>query len=97
MSEKAAAVSRARSAVIPRRPTMNDETAALLELRGVIGQQLLTLKDLERFTGRKIATWRRDIRLGRIAIVRIGRQVRVPVEAFEELLRRGYCAARPEA
>jgi len=56
-------------------------------------KQLLTVFEAETLTGRKASTWRRDILLRKIPCVRIGRQVRIPIEAIEQLVREGYCPA----
>jgi len=53
-------------------------------------KQLLSVFEAETLTGRKAATWRKDILLRKIPCVRIGRQVRIPLEAIEELIRKGY-------
>jgi excisionase family DNA binding protein len=52
--------------------------------------RLLTVFEAEAMTGRKAATWRRDIRTRRIAYVRLGRQVRIPLAAIMELIQKGY-------
>lgn len=54
-------------------------------------KQLLTVFEAETLTGRKAATWRKDILRRKIPCVRIGRQVRIPIEAIEQLVRDGYC------
>lgn len=56
-------------------------------------KKLLTGGEAETLTGRKASTWRRDILLRKIPCVRIGRQVRIPIEAIEQLIREGYCPA----
>ena len=53
-------------------------------------EELLTLAEAELLTKRKVATWRKDIRLRRIPSVRLGRQVLIPREAIEELIARGW-------
>ena len=53
-------------------------------------ERLLTLKEAEAMTGRKVATWRKDILCRRIAVVKLGRSVRIPIEAIEDLIREGY-------
>ncbi len=55
--------------------------------------ELLSVQDLERLTGRRAATWRKDILLRRIPTVRIGRLVRVPREALDALIRKGWRSA----
>jgi hypothetical protein len=57
------------------------------------GEQLLTLKAAEIRTGRKVSTWRRDILEKRIAVVRIGRSVRIPESEIERLIREGWSPA----
>jgi hypothetical protein len=53
-------------------------------------RKLLTLKEAEDLTGRKVSTWRRDILLRRIAYVKIGRQVRIPLDVISEMMKVGY-------
>lgn len=58
--------------------------------------RLLTVREAEALTGRKVATWRKDILRRRIPYVKLGRQVRIPIEVIQELIRKGYRAAVPE-
>ena len=51
---------------------------------------LYTVFEAEELTGRKAATWRRDILRRRIPYVKIGRQVRIPSEVIQDLIKRGY-------
>ena len=51
---------------------------------------LYTVFEAEELTGRKAATWRRDILTRRIPYVKIGRQVRIPCEVIQDLIKRGY-------
>jgi excisionase family DNA binding protein len=53
-------------------------------------EELLTLAEAELLTKRKVATWRKDIRLRRIPYVKLGRQVLLPREAIDELIVRGW-------
>ena len=53
-------------------------------------EELLTLQECERITKRRVATWRKDIRLKRVPVVRIGRQVRVPKEFVDRLIVKGW-------
>jgi len=53
-------------------------------------RKLLTLVEAESMTGRKVGTLRKDIRLRHLPSVRLGRQVRVPIEAVENLIERGW-------
>ncbi len=53
-------------------------------------KQLITVYEAETLTGRKAATWRKDILRRKIPCVRIGRQVRIPIEVIEDLVREGY-------
>lgn len=59
-------------------------------------KQLLTVFEAEAMTGRKAATWRRDILSRRIPYVKLGRLVRIPREAIEDLIRKGYRKAVEE-
>lgn len=58
--------------------------------------QLLTVSEAEALTGRKASTWRRDILRRRIAYVKLGRQVRIPLEVVQNLIQEGYRPAIPE-
>ena len=53
-------------------------------------KQLLTVYEAETLTGRRAATWRKDLLHRKIPYVRIGRQVRIPIEVIEQLVREGY-------
>lgn len=53
-------------------------------------KRLLTLAEAEEMTGRKVSTFRKDIRMRNIPCVRLGRQVRIPVEALEQLIQSGW-------
>jgi excisionase family DNA binding protein len=53
-------------------------------------EELLTLAEAESLTKRKVATWRKDIRLRRIPYVKLGRQVLIPREAIDDLITRGW-------
>jgi len=50
----------------------------------------LSAAEAELLTGRTVAAWRMDIRKRRIAIVKIGRQVRIPRSEIERLIRDGF-------
>ena len=52
--------------------------------------KLLTVFEAEERTGRKASTWRRDILLRRVPYVKIGRSVRIPVEAIDALIAQGW-------
>ncbi|MGE0274203.1 MAG: helix-turn-helix transcriptional regulator [Nitrospiraceae bacterium] len=57
-------------------------------------ERLLTVREAEAMTGRKVASWRRDILMRRIDYVKLGlRQVRIPLEVIEDLIRKGYRSA----
>jgi excisionase family DNA binding protein len=51
--------------------------------------ELLTLRECEELTKRRVATWRNDIREKKIPYVRIGRQIRIPREVLELLIAQG--------
>jgi hypothetical protein len=53
-------------------------------------RQLLTVFEAESRTGRKASSWRRDILLRRVPYVKIGRSVRIPVEAVDDLISKGW-------
>jgi hypothetical protein len=52
--------------------------------------ELLTLVEAELLTKRRVATWRKDIRLRKVPYVKLGRQVLIPREAIDELITRGW-------
>ena len=53
-------------------------------------ERYVTVDEAESITGRKASTWRRDIFERRIACVRFGRSVRIPLSEIERLAREGY-------
>jgi excisionase family DNA binding protein len=58
-------------------------------------ERLLTVQQAEALTGRKAATWRRDILEKRISYVKLGRSVRIPVEVVDRLIQQGWREAVP--
>jgi len=56
----------------------------------MISKRFFSLQELETLTGRKVATWRRDILERKIPYVKFGRLVRIPKEAIEDLIHKGY-------
>lgn len=56
-------------------------------------EQLFRLDEVEITTRRKVVTLRKDIRDGRLRVIRIGRQVRVSESALVEFLSQ---AAQPK-
>lgn len=54
------------------------------------GDRLLSLHEAANLTGRKLSTWRKDVYLRRVAIVRIGRQVKIPLSEVQRLINQGY-------
>ena len=70
------------------------ESSNIVPREGLIMQKasekLLTVFEAEALTGRKASTWRRDILRRKIPYVKIGRQVRIPIEAINDLIRSGY-------
>jgi|CXWL01.1.fsa_nt_gi hypothetical protein len=55
------------------------------------GDKLVTLKEAEALTGRKVSTWRRDIFEKRVPCVHLGRrQVRLQLSVIEAMVREGY-------
>jgi len=62
-----------------------------------VNRKLLSVHEAEALTGRKAATWRRDISKRRIAFVKLGpRQVKIPIEVIEKLINDGYRPARSQ-
>jgi hypothetical protein len=53
-------------------------------------EELLTLAEAEMLTKRKVATWRKDLRLRKVPYVKLGRQVLIPREAIDDLIGRGW-------
>ena len=61
------------------------------------GDRLLTLKEAEKLTGRKVSTWRRDIFERRVPVVHLGRrQVRLQLSTIQSMVREGYRPAVAE-
>ena len=58
--------------------------------------ELYTLEECEHRTKRKISTWRKDILLRKVPVVRIGRNVRIPKEYVDSLIARGWREPLPE-
>ena len=52
--------------------------------------KLLTVFEAEERTGRKASTWRRDILLRRVPYVKLGRSVRIPMEAVDAIIAQGW-------
>lgn len=52
--------------------------------------RLLTVEEVEEYLGRKAVTLRRDIRLGKLSCVRMGRHVRIPLSEVQKIIREGY-------
>ena len=55
-----------------------------------ITERLLTVFELEQLTGRRVSTWRKAILEKRIPVVRLGRSVRVPIEAVQRMIDEGW-------
>lgn len=53
-------------------------------------KRLLTVFEAQERTGRKASTWRRDILMRRVPHVKLGRSVRIPVEAVDALIAKGW-------
>lgn len=53
-------------------------------------EKYLTVFEAESMTGRKAATWRRDILLKRISVVKFGRCVRIPLSEIHRLVNEGF-------
>jgi hypothetical protein len=59
------------------------------------GDELLTLLQCEAKTKRKVSTWRKDIRLQKVACVRLGRQIRIPRSVIDAMISAGFRPAQP--
>jgi len=53
-------------------------------------EKFLTVFEAEAMTGRKASTWRRDILLRRVSVVRFGRSVRIPESEIKRLIEEGF-------
>ncbi|MDT7042927.1 hypothetical protein [Candidatus Nitronereus thalassa] len=53
-------------------------------------EKLISVFEAEELTGRKASTWRRDILERRVPSVKIGRLIRIPIEAVEALIKTGW-------
>lgn len=60
----------------------------------IINENLLSVLEAQGLTGRKASTWRRDIAEGRVASVKLGRLVRIPLSEIHRLIRSGYRPAK---
>ena len=58
-------------------------------------RELLTIPEAAMRTKRKPSTWRSDILLRKIPYVKIGRQVRIPVEVVDQLISDGWREPKP--
>ena len=56
----------------------------------MIGEKLLSVFEAQAMTGRKASTWRRDITERKVASVKLGRLVRIPLSEVQRLIRSGY-------
>jgi len=52
--------------------------------------KLISLREAEDLTGRKVATWRRDLRERRFPYVMVGRQVRLRLADVQKLVDAGF-------
>ena len=77
--------------------SMCSEQFSYEEVAKMIAKEFLTVQEAETLTGRKAATWRRDVLERRIPYVKLGRLVRIPRAAIEDLIRRGYRKAIEQA
>jgi len=53
-------------------------------------RKLLTVFEAEKLTGRKASTWRKDVLQRKVPYVKLGRQVRIPIEVIEQIIKTGY-------
>ncbi len=53
-------------------------------------EKLLTLAECQELTGRKIPTWRKDIYMKKVPVVRLGRGIRIPKEFVDKLIADGW-------
>ena len=51
--------------------------------------RLVDVFEAERRTGRKASTWRRDILMKKIPVVRLGRLVRIRLSTIQDMIRKG--------
>jgi len=58
-------------------------------------EKLLTLQQVEEMTGRKVATWRRDILNRKVDYVKIGSSVRIPLSVINNIIDKGWRKAIP--
>jgi hypothetical protein len=62
-----------------------------MRFTGQVGNdELYTLVEAEARTKRKVATWRKDIRLRKVPYVKIGRQVRIPKAFLDDMIQQGW-------
>ena len=53
-------------------------------------RRLLTVDEAAELTRRKAATWRRDILERKVAYVKLGRSVRIPIEVVDDMIQKGW-------
>jgi len=56
-------------------------------------EKLLTLREVEQLTGRKVTTWRKAIYRREIPFVKLGKSIRLKQSDIEAMIARGYCPA----
>jgi hypothetical protein len=60
------------------------------------GDRLLTLKEAEALTGRRVSTWRRDIFERRVPCIHLGRrQIRLQFSVIQAMVKEGFTPAVP--
>ena len=62
----------------------------------MVDEKLLSVFEAQALTGRKASTWRRDITERKVASVKLGRLVRIPLSEVQRLIRSGYRPPCPE-
>ena len=60
----------------------------------MIVEKLLTVVEALAMTGREASTWRRDITERKVASVKLGRLVRIPLSEVHRLISSGYRASK---
>lgn len=61
-----------------------------MKIANHVSAQLLTLRECEARTKRRVSTWRKDIRLKKVPYVKMGRQIRVPGEFIDQMIAKGW-------
>ena len=75
-------------------PTTSKEKGKSMNTAQKSSRKLLTVPDAANRLTRSIPSLRRDIRQRQIDFVRVGGSIRIPIEAIEGIISRGWAEAK---